>query len=225
MHRDEAHRRIPLDDRLGPVAVVHVPIHDEHLAPPEVLRVARGERDVIEEAKPHGPIRQGVVAGRPRHAEGRPSVPHDPALHGREGHTGGSECRLPAAGPEHGVRIQGAAAPRRQRLEGVEVAGLVHALQRLARRRRPLDPLDRDRERRRPQRVQHRGHPLRSLRMPRAGLMQTTRGVPDDGRGHAVSCGSAPGAGGPGWIRLRTSWRGGPRRLLPSRGDSGATPR
>ena len=224
MHRDEAHRRIPFEDRLRPVAVMHVPIHDDHLALAELLSVACREGHVIEEAEAHGAVGEGVMARGPRRPERGRALLSDPALHGREGDARRGERRFPAAGPQDGVGIERATSPRRQRLEGVEVAGRVHTLQRFPRRWCGLDPLDVGRERRRPQRLQHGRDPLRSLRMPRAGLMESAGGVPDDGRAHAVSCGGVPDAEDPGWIPLRSSWRGGRPRLRPSRAGSAATP-
>ena len=51
----------------GPVAVVDVPVHDQHpLEPVHVERAARGDRDVVEQAEAHRARGLGVMARRPR---------------------------------------------------------------------------------------------------------------------------------------------------------------
>ena len=73
VHRHEMNVRLVLDERLRSVAVVHVPIDDEHalgaVAPP---RVVRAERDVAEETEAHRRVAQRVMARRPHGAEASP---------------------------------------------------------------------------------------------------------------------------------------------------------
>ena len=45
------------------VAVMHVPVHDQDAGGARRLGRPRGDRDVVEEAKAHGQVRFGVVAG------------------------------------------------------------------------------------------------------------------------------------------------------------------
>src|SRR5690349_19977452 len=65
MRAEEQHRAIAVKAVLGAVAVMHVPIDDQH--PGDVvplLSVPRRYRDVIEQAKPHGAIAFGMVPRR-----------------------------------------------------------------------------------------------------------------------------------------------------------------
>jgi hypothetical protein len=68
---DEQHAGIGLEDRLGPVAVVHVPVDDEDpLRPVRVARAARRHGHVVEQAEAHRLVGGGVVAGRAHGGEG-----------------------------------------------------------------------------------------------------------------------------------------------------------
>src|SRR5581483_1725763 len=64
--RYEQNRRVFVEDRLRPVAVVDVPVDDGDLLETVVLlRVTRRDRDVVEEAEAHREVRRRVVPGRP----------------------------------------------------------------------------------------------------------------------------------------------------------------
>jgi hypothetical protein len=67
---------------LRAVAVVHVPIRDEH-APDSVpaLRVAGRDGHVVDNAKTHAAIGCGVMAGRPYCAESVSCAPFDYGVH------------------------------------------------------------------------------------------------------------------------------------------------
>ena len=69
MGGDVEHPGVVPEDGLGPVAVVGVPVEDQHPFP-FGGQVGRCHRHVVEEAEAHGPGRQGVVAGRPHSQEG-----------------------------------------------------------------------------------------------------------------------------------------------------------
>ena len=65
MQGDEEHRRVLVEDGLGAVAVVDVPVDDrDPVDPLPPLRVAGGDRDVVEDAEPHRLLGAGVMAGR-----------------------------------------------------------------------------------------------------------------------------------------------------------------
>ena len=70
MHRDEVDRRIIFDQRLGTVAVMDVPVDDQHpfcaVFPP---RVVRRDGCVTEQAEAHRAIVQRVVARGPHRTE------------------------------------------------------------------------------------------------------------------------------------------------------------
>ena len=70
VERDVEDARIVPEDRLGSVAVVNVPV--ENRDPPQLevgLGVARRDRDVVEEAKPHRPLAERMVTRRPGQRE------------------------------------------------------------------------------------------------------------------------------------------------------------
>ena len=119
MHGHVTNRWIALDQRLGAVAVVHVPVHDEHARLTELLSVARRHDHIVKEAESHRVRRQGVMPRRPGRAERRPSL--DAELHGTDRCTGGRERRVPASIDHHGIGVEGAAARPRQALEHVQV--------------------------------------------------------------------------------------------------------
>ena len=63
MRAEEEYRSILVKDILCAVAVVHVPICDEHSTHAvHALCIARPDRDVVEQAKSHAFIGCGVVA-------------------------------------------------------------------------------------------------------------------------------------------------------------------
>jgi hypothetical protein len=123
---------------LRAVAVVHVPINDQHARAAALLRVPGGENDVIEEAEAHRAGGEGVVAGRARNREC--AARFQRLIDGSHGDAGRGEHAFPAAGPEKCVRVQRAAPARRQGREQVDVFRRMHQLERCALRRRRFDP-------------------------------------------------------------------------------------
>jgi hypothetical protein len=58
--------RLILDERLGAIAVMDIPIKDEDpLQSMPLSRVVRCQRDVTEETEPHRPVAHGVMSRRP----------------------------------------------------------------------------------------------------------------------------------------------------------------
>ena len=63
--------RVLVEDILRAVAVMHVPVHDQDALQAVALdRVARPDRDIVEDAESHALYRTRVVAGRTQRAEG-----------------------------------------------------------------------------------------------------------------------------------------------------------
>jgi hypothetical protein len=61
--RDEQDARVAAEDLVGPVAVVDVPVEDQHaLGAVRRRRMARRDRRVAEEAEAHRAVGLGVVA-------------------------------------------------------------------------------------------------------------------------------------------------------------------
>jgi len=69
---DKKHARVFFEDLLRAVPVVDVPVEDRDLFPAVLrLRVARGDRDVVEYAEPHRAALSGMMARRANCAEHR----------------------------------------------------------------------------------------------------------------------------------------------------------
>ena len=130
------HGRLVPEEVLGAVAVVDVPVDDEHtLAGVDQGTGRHGH--VVQEAEAHGPVGRGVVAGWTGRDEHR-----RPVLAGRlDGHepgSGGHPGVLPGRRSGIGVRVDGTAAGGAELLEALEVGRRVHAYQPLGRCRRGL---------------------------------------------------------------------------------------
>jgi hypothetical protein len=94
---EEQHAGVGIEDILGAVAVVDVPIHDhDPLAAPLGLRVGCGDRHVVEQAETPCPGRLGMVTGRPDQGEGALGAAAEHGLdcgdRGAGGHFGGLDA-------------------------------------------------------------------------------------------------------------------------------------
>ena len=64
MHGEVEDGGVLLEQVLGAVPVMDIPVHDEHSGQSGVAERAGGDGDVVEEAKPHGEPALGVMSGR-----------------------------------------------------------------------------------------------------------------------------------------------------------------
>ena len=163
---------------------MHVPVHDQHARLGELLRVPRGDDDVVDETEPHGARRERVMPGRTGGGESRAG--RDRPLHGADGHPRCGDSCGPAVGAHHRVGIEHAAALTGHALEVVEVARRVDALERRPARRPRLTPLDARPHVRRAQRVEHGHDAFGAFRMAGPGVVMLARGVEQDGNGHCI---------------------------------------
>jgi hypothetical protein len=139
------HRWVLVEDRLGPVAVVDVPVEDQRaLDPVGRARVRRGDGDVVEEAEAHCSVGLGVVAGRPQPAEGeaRRTLVAEQPVDGVDGAPSRVQRRLPGARARDGVVVDVAAAALDERLDRLDVCGVMDPQKLLDLRRRGLDHLE-----------------------------------------------------------------------------------
>ena len=88
------HARVVVEDVLGAVAVVDVPVDDRH--PLTVGGQLRGaDRGVVEQAEPHRPVGEGVMPGRPGRRERDLALPRpqrgDRSEHAARSTAGGGE--------------------------------------------------------------------------------------------------------------------------------------
>src|SRR5882672_11798432 len=80
MRREKEDTWIIIEDALGAVSMMHVPIDDCHALNFRimVLRISRGDRHIVEETKTHGSLGGRVMARRPyRHKRIRGLSLHD----------------------------------------------------------------------------------------------------------------------------------------------------
>ena len=104
--RHEQDIGVRVEDVVGAVAVVDVPVDDHHPREPVRSRGApRGDRDVVEEAEPHPPRGLGVVPGRAQRAHARRRLAAQQRVDQPHG---------PAARPQRGPRCRGPRTCRRR---------------------------------------------------------------------------------------------------------------
>ena len=140
----EQHVRARAEGLGGAVAVVHVPVEDEHAARAELGdRELRGDGDVVEQAEAHRTIRFGVVAGRAQRREAGARFAGEQRARQLAGAAGGVQRRAVGGLADVGVRVDRAAAARGELLDRTNQARVVDQLQpALLRGRRgaPLPP-------------------------------------------------------------------------------------
>ena len=99
---------VGVEDVLGAVAVVDVPVQDRYAPQPARAGVLGGDGGVVEEAESHPVARARVMPRRPGYGEGRRA--RQGALDRPDCGPAGEERRLPGVLVEAGVRIEVAAA-------------------------------------------------------------------------------------------------------------------
>ncbi len=109
MHRDVSNRCILLDQGLGSVAVMNIPIDDEDMALPGRLNPARHDYGIRDETESHRSPGEGMMSRRSDRGQRSPA---------NRGHIGGGDCRpgpteerLPASGRSIRVGIKGCTPP------------------------------------------------------------------------------------------------------------------
>jgi len=104
MHAHIEHAGVAPEDRLGAVAVVHVPVDDQHPLQP-VLRLGMAGRqgDVVEDAEAHAPLRLGVVAGWAQGGERPLYAAAEHRIHRHQGSAGGQPRHILAVVAEGSV--------------------------------------------------------------------------------------------------------------------------
>jgi len=166
-----------LEDRLRAVAVMDVEVGDGHaLQPVDGKRMRRAHGHVVEQAKAHGAVRGGMVAGRAHRAEGAPTAGHH-RVH-RGGHGAGRPQRSFGRARRHrGVVVQPMDAIGRLGAEDAfDVCGGMHAAELRGCGTGRLDVVQ-CREAVAVQRLEHGGQPRRPLHVCRAGVVQQAGGM------------------------------------------------
>lgn len=134
VERDEEDRVVRLEDLLGPVPVMDVPIDDRDVREPGSTRGRGRDRDVVDEAEAHRGSGPRVVAGWTEQGDRAfAGIPHQGI--GEIGRRpGGEPGRLPRLGTEVGVRIEVPRALSQRAPKGPGVAGPVDTFDRLVTR-------------------------------------------------------------------------------------------
>ncbi len=124
MHREVQHPAVVVEDVLGAVAVVYVPVQDGDPLQPAREGVAGGDGGVVGEAEPHPVVSSGMVARRTGDGEGR--LAGEGAIDGRAGGPAGERGSLPGTLPQGGVRAEIATARPGHLPDAVEVGRVVY---------------------------------------------------------------------------------------------------
>ena len=104
MRAEEEHRAVGIENILRAVAVMDVPIGDQH--PPDAmlaLSVARRDRDGVEDAEAHAAHRRGMMARRPADGNGIGNPLLDDRIHGVQRSAGGAQRRIEGLRRNDGV--------------------------------------------------------------------------------------------------------------------------
>ena len=189
VRRHVQHTLVVVEDVLGAVAVVHVPVDDGH---PLATRGELGRRhgDAVEEAESHRPVGHRVMPGRPAGGERDVALAGVERGDGVEHRTDRTECRGPRSGHDGRVGVEVATTGGTELLEPIHVAGRVHALDVVdARRWTVRAQFERTVESRRGHAGESRLDPSAPLGMPRRRqvLVEVGAGEDVDGSGHGVT--------------------------------------
>ena len=183
MHRNEADRRVMLDERLRSVPVMNVPVYDQYALGVETrASVEGGDCYVAEEAEPHCPIAQGVMTGRAYSAEAARRLAAQREIHGVEHRAGAGSRGIPRSLADDGVGVEAPTAGERHLPNGVDVASLVSQRELVLCRVPSLDVThEREEFRIVPQRTRDRAQPTDVLRMAPPRVVPAAVGVRDEG--------------------------------------------
>ena len=126
MHRDEADVRLGLHDGLCAVAVMNIPVHDEHaLQAMTRSRITRGDSHRSKEAEAHTPGTERVMARRSHRREGALCATVEEHVHAVEH---GASCRtrrIPGPLANDGVGIERSAARCTKRAYAFDIVRFV----------------------------------------------------------------------------------------------------
>jgi hypothetical protein len=120
VERDIANRSIRLHQSLCAVAVMYVPIDDEHVPESGTLRIPSCHHHVIDQTESHSPGSQRMVARRTYGRKGMGSIRHD-LINRREDRARGAEDRRPTVPIENGIEEKNSTTSSAHCLEGPEV--------------------------------------------------------------------------------------------------------
>ncbi len=197
VRRDVEHAGIVVEAPLRPVAVMHVPIDDQQpLEAVACAQVARADGDVVEQAKAHGPIRLGVVAGRPNEREAVVDVARHDRVEDREVAAGGEARGLVRPRRRRGVGVEGEEPLPRRRHDPLDVLAAVIQRQ-LAGGRRPRPERDQPVAPTVGERLGYDPDALRALGMPWTGVVRLITRVENERGAHAAPRHTGPDRAGP----------------------------
>ncbi len=130
------------EDLLGPVAVVYIPIEDQHSFTALRQRLLGRDRDIVEQAEAHRRRPLGMVTGRTQRADRERHIAGQQSIDRRAGPARRPLRRLPRSSRDRGLYVDHPAAGLRQTLDSVDQLQLVGALELRPRRQWRADSLE-----------------------------------------------------------------------------------
>ena len=154
--------------------MMHIEINDGHAFKTVMFKgMGNGHGNTVKNTKAHRPTAFRVVPRRPDIAKGGANLAGDHAIGGKHTGTGGAQRRLQAIRAHRRVRIEmNNAAARHLFFNAIDIPGLVHALELLARGQRRLKVHEMVANANRNQLILHRRQALRTLRVHRPHIVQ-----------------------------------------------------
>ncbi len=125
VERNVPDARIGLDQGLGAVPVVDIPVDDEHSLPAASLCLARRHHDIVDQTEPHAAGPHGVMARGPNRGKGVAPTRHR-VIQARQHGAGGSQHGAPASLVEYRVEEEHPASRFAHPLQTVEMLRRVH---------------------------------------------------------------------------------------------------
>ena len=119
--------RIVLHESLGSIAMVNIPVHDQH-----PLGVMNGsgmvgcECHVSKKTKSHGPVKERVMTRRANGYKTSFVCPTERQVDGLQCASGACGTRIPGSFARDGIRIDLAAACSRKGSYALDIPGVVH---------------------------------------------------------------------------------------------------
>jgi hypothetical protein len=166
---------IILDQLLGPVAVMHVEIHDgDARQPMHRARVPRTDHDVVEQTEAHRLLVLGMMTRRTHGAEGVADLAAGDRIDRTDHGAGGAQGRPAGPRREDGVVVDAdPLRPGKCCEHGIDVCTGVHPPDLFQAGKRRI-PAVKEMELLRLQRAQHRAQPVGRFRMAFPGVMLQT---------------------------------------------------
>jgi hypothetical protein len=127
MHGNEMNPRIILDESLGSIAMVNIPVHDQ-----DAFGIMNGSRivgckcDVSEETESHGPVKERVMTRGANRDEASLVCAAEGQVHGVKSAACACGTRIPGSFARDGIRVDLAAPGSSDGSYALDVFGVMH---------------------------------------------------------------------------------------------------